>query len=96
MQESRSHGFPLPAYIVRDLPLPVNRERLVFSATTGTLDLGTPIMLQSACRQAGLPADLLSDRVQKTGDDRMTDYEMIMIFLTILMLVITAQRRSDR
>ena len=43
-----------------------------------------------------MPADLLSDRVQKTGDDRMTDYEMIMIFLTILMLVITAQHRSDR
>ncbi len=35
-------------------------------------------------------------RLQKNGGERMTDYEMIMIFLTILGLIIMAVKKNDR
>ena len=47
-------------------------------------------------RQADLPVASPVIAYKRTGGDRMTDYEMIMIFLTILALLMAAARKNDR
>ena len=51
----------------------------------------------ASCRQAGAAGGILLAIAYKSeGGDRMTDYEMLMIVLTILTLLIVASKRNDR
>ena len=43
-----------------------------------------------------LPVEPPGNRVQKLGGDHMTDYEMIIVFLTILSLLILVDKKNDR
>ena len=53
-------------------------------------------MLSWACRQVVLPVGSLSyPRTNVKGGDHMTDYEMIMIFLTFLMLLLAADKKNN-
>ena len=47
------------------------------------------------CRQIGLPVGLLRRRTNAKGGDHMTDYEMIMVFLTFLTLLVMVSKKNN-
>ena len=50
------------------------------------------------CRQAGAAGGFSrsTPRTEETGGERMSDYEMLIIVLTILALLIAVDHRNDR
>ena len=47
------------------------------------------------CGQIGLPVGLLRRRTNAKGGNHMTDYEMIMVFLTFLTLLVMVSKKNN-